>query len=50
LTLPLFICHLHGVWTKSDHDLDPMLPLLVISTFLFSLLTGIGFVVFLLNQ
>ena len=48
LTLPLFAKHLHGVWTRQDRALDPMLPLLVISTFLFALLAGFGFIVFLL--
>ena len=43
LTLPLFILHLRGVWTRSGKKLDPMLPLLVMSTFLFCLLAGIGF-------
>ena len=47
LTLPLFAKHLHGVWTRQDRALDPMLPLLVISTFLFALLAGFGFIVFL---
>ena len=47
LTLPLFVLHLRGVWTREDRALDPMLPLLVMSSFLFSLLAGIGFVVFL---
>lgn len=46
-TLPLFIVHLVKVWHLSGKALDPQLPMLVISTFLFSLLTGIGFVVFL---
>lgn len=49
LTLPLFLIHLYGVWKKKDKDLDPMLPLLVVSTFLFSLLTGIGFLMFLIS-
>ena len=48
LTLPLYVKHLHGVWTREDRALDPMLPSLVMSTFLFSLLAGFGFVVFLL--
>ena len=43
LTLPLFILHLRGVWTRSGKKLDPMLPLLVMSTFFFCLLAGIGF-------
>ena len=47
LTLPLYILHLRGVWTRSGKALDPMLPLLVMSTFLLSILMGIGFCVFL---
>ena len=42
LTLPLYIVHLRGVWTRSDRALDPMLPLLVMSTFLLSLLLLAG--------
>ena len=38
-----FIAHLKGVWTLHDRALDKMLPLLVISTFLFALLGGSGF-------
>lgn len=38
LTLPFFALHLKGVWTKQDKALDPMLPLLVMSTFATSLL------------
>ncbi len=30
---PAFAIHLHGVWTKVDRALDPMLPMLVLSTF-----------------
>lgn len=47
LTLPLFIIHLAGVWKRDDKALDPMLPLLVMSTFLFSLLAGVGYLAFL---
>ena len=43
LSLPGFIKHLKGVWELRDRALDPMLPLLVISTFTFALLGGIGF-------
>lgn len=43
LTLPLYVLHLKGVWTRHDKALDPMLPLLVISTFFFCLLAGLGF-------
>ena len=42
LSLPGYILHLKGVWTRRDRELDPMLPLLVISTFAFALLGGIG--------
>ncbi len=47
VTLPLFIKHLMGVWTRTDKDLDPMLPLLVMATFILSLLFGLGYLVFL---
>ena len=43
LTLPLYILHPRGVWTRHDKALDPMLPLLVMSTFLLSILAGVGF-------
>ena len=42
LTLPGFVKHMIGVWTLQDRALDPMLPLLVISTFLFAVLSGVG--------
>jgi 1,4-dihydroxy-2-naphthoate octaprenyltransferase len=48
LTLPLFILHVRGVWKRTGKALDPMLPLLVMSTFLFCLLAGIGFCAHLL--
>ena len=41
LTMPVFYFHLKGVWTREDRGLDPMLPLLVLGTFFFSLLSGI---------
>ena len=44
LTLPLYIKHLAGVWKRSGRELDPMLPMLVISTFIFALLAGTGFI------
>lgn len=47
-TLPLYILHLRGVWTREDRALDPMLPLLVMSTFALSLLMGLGFCAYLL--
>ena len=48
ITLPLYILHLRGVWTREDRALDPMLPLLVMSTFALCLLMGLGFCLFLL--
>jgi 1,4-dihydroxy-2-naphthoate octaprenyltransferase len=42
LTLPFYALHLKGIWTRADRALDPMLPLLVLSTFALSLLAGIG--------
>ena len=44
LTLPLYIKHLVGIWKRSGRELDPMLPMLVISTFIFALLAGTGFI------
>ena len=48
ITLPMFIIHLRGVWRLKDKDLDPMLPILVMGTFIFSILMGLGFIMFLL--
>lgn len=47
LTLPLYIVHLRGVWTHEERALDKYLPMLVISTFIFALLTGIGYTAYL---
>lgn len=47
LTLPLFVRHLIYVWRHSGRELDRALPQLVISTFLFCLAAGTGFVVYL---
>jgi len=47
ITLPLYVKHLKGVWTLKDRELDPMLPLLVISTFALCLLMGLGFCIYL---
>lgn len=46
ITLPLYIKHLQGVWTRSERALDPMLPILVMSTFILSILAGAGFLIF----
>ena len=48
ITLPLYIKHLHMVWTRTDRALDPALPLLVMSTFGLCLLMGIGCCVYLI--
>ena len=43
LTLPLFIAHMVGVWKNHGRALDKYLPLLVISSFVFSILAGVGY-------
>lgn len=48
VTLPLYVIHLKGVWQRRDRELDPMLPLLVMSTFLLCLLMGLGFCAYLI--
>ena len=45
LTLPLYAKHLAGVWKRTDKALDPMLPLLVMSTFILSILSGAGLLI-----
>lgn len=47
LTLPLFIIHIIGVWKHEGAELDKYLPMLVISTFIFSILVAFGFTAFL---
>ena len=47
ITLPLYVLHLRGVWARTGRSLDPMLPLLVMSTFALSFLMGLGFCLFL---
>ena len=41
-TLGSFCVHLKGVWAREDRALDPMLPMLVFSAFLFAAMAGIG--------
>ncbi len=41
ITLPLYAVHLCGVWHRESKDLDSMLPLLVMSTFITCLIAGI---------
>lgn len=40
--IPLYAAHLKGVWTNEGKGLDKMLPLLVMSTFVFSFVVGMG--------
>ena len=49
ITLPAFVLHLKGVWTREERELDPMLPLLVLSSFAFCLLSGLGYCAFLFS-
>ena len=41
ITIVLYVLHLRGVWTREDRALDPMLPMLVMSTFATVLLMGL---------
>ncbi len=47
LSLPLFIMHLRGVWAHEEGALDKYLPMLVMASFLFSILAGIGYTAYL---
>ena len=47
ITLPPYVLHLRGVWTSQDSELDKYLPMLVISSFAFAILVGIGFTMYL---
>ena len=38
ITIPFFVWHIIGVWHRKGKRLDPMLPLLVISTFVLALI------------
>lgn len=42
ITVPLYALHLKGVLTREDRALDPMLPLLVMTTFITALLFAAG--------
>lgn len=46
ITIPLYVKHLKGIWTLKERALDSMLPLLVISTFILSLILGSTFMIF----
>ena len=45
VTLPLYALHLRGVWTKSGRELDKMLPLLVMTTFLLSCILTLTYII-----
>lgn len=47
ITLPLFAWHLVMLWKYQGPQLDRGLPLLVLSVLAFSLLSGLGFIMFL---
>lgn len=47
VTAPLFVIHLYMAWTRQDKALDPALPILVMSSFFFAVLMGIGFIQYL---
>ena len=40
ITVPFFLWHIIGVWRRDGKRLDPMLPLLVISTFVLAVIYG----------
>lgn len=42
ILLPAYVMHLAGVWKRTGKALDPMLPLLVMSTFALAILFGVG--------
>lgn len=42
IMMPLSVLHLKAIWTKKDRELDPMLPMLVMTTFGISLLIAAG--------
>ena len=44
LTLPLYIAHLRGVWVYTGRQLDKMLPLLVMTTFLLSCILSLTYI------
>lgn len=46
IVFPLHLIHLKGIWSRKEKALDPMLPLLVMSTFLLCLILGISFIAF----
>lgn len=47
VSLPLFVLHLRSVWRKPPEKLDRTFPVLVASVFLFCILAGAGFLVYM---
>lgn len=45
VTLPLYIAHLRGVWIYTGRQLDKMLPLLVMTTFLLSCILSLTYII-----
>lgn len=45
ITLPLYIAHLRGVWIYTGRQLDKMLPLLVMTTFLLSCILSLTYII-----
>ena len=41
VTIPLYALHLRGVWTRTEKALDPMLPMLVMTTFVTAVLFAV---------
>ncbi len=48
LSLPLFVWHLCALWRGSSDNLDRTFPVLVASVFLFCILAGAGFLVYMI--
>ncbi|MBP5400815.1 MAG: 1,4-dihydroxy-2-naphthoate octaprenyltransferase [Bacteroidales bacterium] len=45
ITMPLYIAHLQGVWIYTGRQLDKMLPLLVMTTFLLSCILSLTYII-----
>lgn len=44
IVFPLHVIQVIGVWKRKERSLDPMLPLLVMSTFILAILFGLGLI------
>lgn len=49
VSLPLFVRHLCSVWSNDSANLDRTFPVLVVSVFLFCILAGAGFLVYMMK-